>query len=81
MTRASRYLQLAILARRPLRYWPRPGYCQCCGSWAWLTNETPAYSAHDGAYICEPCAIENDKDTEEAWREYYSSQGFGYSIK
>jgi len=55
-----------------MREVPRPGYCHCCGAWAWLTNETPAYSAHDGAYLCEECAIENDKNTEAAWTEYYA---------
>ena len=52
---------------------PRPGYCMCCGMWAWLTNEAPAYSAHDGAYLCEECADENARETELAWRDYYSS--------
>lgn len=72
MSRALKDLQLAFLARRPARYWPRPGYCQCCGGWSWLTNETPAYSAYDGAYLCEDCAIENDINTAAAWEEYYS---------
>lgn len=51
---------------------PRPGYCHCCGAWSWLTNETPAYSAFDGAYLCEECAVENDENTRAARAEYYA---------
>lgn len=69
--RAALNLWAAIRWRLPWRQWPRPGYCHRCGAWAWLTNETPAYSAYDGAYLCEYCAIENDIDTDAAWREYY----------
>jgi hypothetical protein len=82
-TRAGRILwwQLITMIRfgyhgRPrLKNVPRPGYCcapWCGGMWTWLTNETPAYSAHDGCYICEDCAAENDLETEAAWASYYS---------
>lgn len=53
-------------------YVPRPGYCLCCGRWTWLTNERPAYSAYDGAFLCEDCAEINDEETRFAWAEYYS---------
>lgn len=54
-------------------FWmPRPGYCACCGSWCWLTNERPAYSAYDGCFLCEDCAEHNDEETRFAWAEYYS---------
>jgi len=45
-----------------------------CGVWSWLTNERPAYSAFDGAFICEDCAIMNDDETRAAWDEYYSGR-------
>ena len=54
------------------RRWPRIGHCHCCCDWAWLTNETPAYSAHDGSYLCGECAEVNDRETDYAWRDYYS---------
>jgi hypothetical protein len=68
-------LQLLRCARwrLPLKQWPIPGRCHRCGTWVLLrTNETPAYSAYDGAYLCEPCADQNDEDTRMAWAEYYS---------
>lgn len=51
---------------------PRPGYCLCCNAWSWRTNETPAYSAYDGAWLCDDCADDNDEETRRAWAEYYS---------
>ena len=78
MTRAAAILKWHLYSffilgyKLKLKNLPRPGYCQCCNYWAWLTNETPAYSAYDGAYICEECAIVNDSETEHAWSEYYS---------
>lgn len=74
MTRALQALMLAIKARRPFFWWPRLGYCMRCGVWTWLTNERPAYSAYDGAFICEDCAIMNDDETRAAWDEYYSGR-------
>jgi len=72
MTRGARQLYRAIRWRLPFREWPLPGRCNCCGAWTLLrTNERPAYSAYDGAYLCEPCAEQNDKETEIAWQEYY----------
>lgn len=72
MTRALEMLKRAFRRRLERKHWPRPGYCHCCGAWTWLTNETPAYSAFDGAYLCEECADENDEETRLAWREYYA---------
>jgi hypothetical protein len=78
MTRAAEQLWRVLRGRDrrlPTSFWlPRPGYCACCGGWAWLTNERPAYSAYDGAFICEECAVENDKETAAAWAEYYSGR-------
>lgn len=71
LPRAARDIVNAIRYRRPLFWWPRPGYCVRCGTWAWLTNERPAYSAYDGAFLCEDCAELNDEETRYAWAEYY----------
>lgn len=66
-------LLYCIRWRRPRSQWPRPGRCHCCERWTLLrTNETPAYSAYDGAFLCEACADANHKETEQAWRDYYS---------
>jgi hypothetical protein len=73
-SRAAKTLYWTIRSRQPLRHWPRPGYCACCNAWAWLTNEIPAYSAYDGAYLCEDCADENDHETHLAWRDYYEGR-------
>lgn len=67
-----RYRWRQIFSRHFWFWMPRPGYCLRCGFWCWLTNERPAYSAHDGAFICEECAIDNDDETEAAWAEYHS---------
>lgn len=79
MTRAASQLRhmlrwrLSSILTADFWFWmPRPGYCIRCNAWCWLTNERPAYSAYDGAFICEECAIDNDYETECAWREYYS---------
>jgi hypothetical protein len=79
MTRAqtAAYWSLRLFFRNPLislRKFPKIGYCDCCGSWGWNTNEVPAYSAYDGAYLCEECAIENDKETDMAWAAYYAGR-------
>lgn len=55
-----------------LFYVPHVGKCLCCGKLSITTNERPAYSAYDGAYLCEPCAIDNDEETRRAWEDYYS---------
>lgn len=62
----------SIFTRKFWFWMPRPGYCMRCGDWCWLTNERPAYSAYDGAFICEECAVYNDEATAEAWRDYYA---------
>lgn len=80
MTRAYKSLKcaIAILRRgehkRAARFWPKLGFCLCCGSLSWLTNERPAYSSYDGAFLCEDCANENDKETDLAWQDYYDSR-------
>jgi len=73
-SRATQNIINAFRSRLSPRHWPRPGYCHCCGTWTWLTNETPAYSAYDGAYLCEDCAAENDRETAFAWAEYWQSR-------
>ena len=85
MTRALETLFASIHSLRAYPGWvlrnprrwasrlPRVGYCDCCGVWAWRTNETPAYSCSDGAFLCEECADINDEETRHAWADYYGS--------
>ena len=68
------YLSIRYGYIKSRKFWPRVGYCHCCRDWAWLTNETPAYSAHDGSYLCGECAEVNDRETDYAWRDYYSGR-------
>jgi hypothetical protein len=76
MTRAGESLWWRIRHLRLWRFWKdvKPAYCGCCNVWTWCTNETPAYSAHDGCFLCEECADINDKETAQAWRDYYSDR-------
>ena len=59
------------------KFWlsfPRPGYCHCCGDWAWLTRETAARTLHGHGYLCQECAEINDREWDAAWAEYYSGR-------
>lgn len=49
---------------------PRPRYCDCCKLYGWCTLEMAAYSTSHG-FLCEDCAIENDRETEHAWASFY----------
>ena len=49
---------------------PRPRYCECCKLYAWCTFEMAAYSTAHG-FLCEDCAIDNEKETEHAWASFY----------
>lgn len=75
MSRGWHQLRRCFRWRLPWRQWPKPGRCDCCRRWTWLrTNETPAYSAYDGVFLCEPCAEDNDRETEGAWADYYAGR-------
>jgi hypothetical protein len=53
---------------------PRPGYCQRCGGWAWLTLEQAAYSTATGM-LCHECADYNEEALEECYRNVYGRVG------
>lgn len=59
-----------IFTRKFWAEFPRPGYCQQCHDWCWLTYERACYSTAYG-FVCEECAIADEEEEASFWRSHY----------
>lgn len=64
----NRHIWRRIFTREFWETIPRPGYCERCRDWCWLTQERPCYTSAT-AFLCEECAI----DEENEWAHFYAS--------